>query len=142
MEVSKEFSFELAHSLGFHNGQCSNLHGHSYKMIVTLRSQHLINGMVMDFTDIKDIVNRTIIQNYDHACVVNKNSQYEFDKELIELLKKHNKKLVLVDFYPTAEEMARHFYNMLDKELNQGIKVKEVILYETKSSCAKYGEEI
>ena len=142
MEVTKEFDFELAHSLGFHQGQCSNLHGHSYKMFVTLQSNELTNGMVMDFGDLKKEVAREIVEKFDHACVINQNSTYEFDKDLINLLQKHNKKLVLVDFYPTAEEMSRYFYNILAKNFNGNIKVKEVVLYETKSSYARYTNEI
>ena len=140
MEITKEFNFEMAHSLGFHKGQCSNLHGHSYKMLVTLKSKKLINSMVIDFSDLKKIVNELIVDKYDHACVINKNSEYMFDLELIELLKEYNKKIVLTDFYPTAEEMARHFYKVLATRFNQDIKVKEVVIYETKSSYAKYGE--
>jgi len=95
MEVTKEFNFELAHSLGFHHGQCSNLHGHSYRMFVTLKSNKLTNGMVLDFSDLKKIVNELIVDKYDHACAINKNSQYLFDKVLIKLLQKFNKKLDL-----------------------------------------------
>ena len=142
MEITKEFDFELAHSLGFHKGQCANLHGHSYKMLVTLKSNKLVNGMIIDFADLKKIVNQIIIDKYDHACVINKNSSYDFDRELIKLLTIYNKKLVLVDFYPTAEEMAKHFYELLKKEFNQYIQIKEVVLYETKTSYARYGENI
>ena len=141
MEITKEFGFEVAHSLGFHKGQCANLHGHSYKMFVTLKSKKLTNSMIIDFGDLKKVVNELIVDKYDHACVINEKSEFDFDRELISLLKKHNKKLVLTDFYPTAEEMSKRFYEVLATRFNGDIKVKEVVLYETKSSCAKYGED-
>ena len=61
MEITKEFDFELAHSLAFHTGQCSNLHGHSYKLFVTLKANKLNNGMVLDFGDLKKVVKDRII---------------------------------------------------------------------------------
>jgi len=142
MEITKEFNFELAHSLGFHKGQCANLHGHSYKMMITIKSNKLVNGMIMDFSELKSIVNETIINQYDHACVINENSDYEFDKQLIALLKRYNKKLVLVNFYPTAEEMARHFFEKLKETFNKDVHIEEVVLYETKASYARYGEDL
>ena len=87
MRLTKMFSFEMAHCLWHYEGKCSNLHGHSYKMEVTvegLPSQE--NGMVIDFKKLKDIVNETIIDKFDHSTVLYEHT----DSEIINALKKTN----------------------------------------------------
>ena len=76
IRLTKEFSFEMAHALAGYDGPCREIHGHSYKLFVTVRGIPEQNpnspkyGMVMDFGDLKRIVNRLIVDRYDHAFVL------------------------------------------------------------------------
>ena len=79
IRVTKEFSFEMSHVLWNYDGPCRNVHGHSYKLFVTIAgvpvsdSENPKNGMVMDFTDLKKIVKHEIVDVFDHSVVVNGN---------------------------------------------------------------------
>lgn len=138
-EVTKEFSFESAHCLSFHKKLCKNLHGHSYKLFVTVGRQELNNeDMVMDFSLLKQIVNEVVVEKYDHACMININSGDLFEIELKDILIKHNKKIVELPFYPTAENMAKEFYNKIKERLSNGLILKEIKVYETSTSYAVY----
>ena len=83
IRVTKEFSFEMAHALWNYDGPCRNVHGHSYRLFVTLygipveEQDNPKNGMVIDFSDLKKIVKKEIVDVFDHSVVV---SRY-FDKE-------------------------------------------------------------
>ena len=77
IHLTKIFRFEAAHALMGYDGRCRNIHGHSYEMRVTIKGMPIIddnnpkNGMVMDFGDLKKIVNEEIIDHYDHAFIIN-----------------------------------------------------------------------
>ena len=82
IRVTKIFEFEAAHALDCHDGKCSNIHGHSYKLHVTVvgkpnRSKgDPKDGMVIDFSDIKQIVKSMVVGPFDHALVLEKDSPY------------------------------------------------------------------
>ncbi len=88
VRVTKEFSFEMAHVLLNYDGPCRNVHGHSYRLFVTLSGiplddqENPKNGMVLDFKDLKNIIRKEIINVFDHSVVVSKG----FEKEKLELL--------------------------------------------------------
>ena len=96
IRITKEFKFETGHALFGYNGLCKNVHGHSYKLSVTLigtpitDSNHVKYGMVMDFGDLKKIVNETIVAPFDHATVLNINSPH---KELIKAMQETGHKV-------------------------------------------------
>ena len=75
IRVTKEFNFEIAHALWNYDGPCANIHGHSYKMFVTVIGEPIENGndpkngMVIDFGDLKTIVNEQVVHPMDHAIV-------------------------------------------------------------------------
>ena len=92
MKIAKEFRWEMGHRLPEHFGQCKNIHGHSYKMIVEFEGDLNEQGMVIDYYDVEKIIN-PIIGKLDHAFMVNKN-----DKNVIEFLEKMSSKKVVVDF--------------------------------------------
>ena len=89
IRITKIFHFEMAHALNNYDGLCRNIHGHSYKLRVTLIGQPSNDktspkkGMLIDFSDIKKIVRESIIDKYDHALVLNQNT----DKIIIDTLK-------------------------------------------------------
>lgn len=76
VRVTKRFHFEMAHALRCHDGLCANIHGHSYVLDVTLEGTPLQqdgnpkDGMVIDFSELKKLVNRAVISDYDHALVL------------------------------------------------------------------------
>ena len=142
-EATKEFRFEMAHVLSNYNGPCGNLHGHSYKCLVTMGSKFVDDekGMVIDFSILKGFVNNIIIDKLDHACAFNTNTTDPFELDLLELCKKHNKKIIEFPFRTTAENMSKYIYQSVNELLNKiGFKCIKVELYETTTGHATYTE--
>lgn len=142
IKITKQFSFEMAHALRNYDGLCRNIHGHSYKMDITLAGQPLHdesspkNGMVMDFGDLKRLVNEEIISLFDHALVLNAKT----DTQLIELLKQNFEKIVVVEFQPTTENLLNFIADKLKKRLPGTVKLCRIRLRETDTSYADWEE--
>lgn len=142
IRITKEFSFEMAHALYGYDGPCKNIHGHSYRLSVTVIGQpiknpsHVKQGMVMDFTDLKAIV-KPIIERLDHATILNAESPH---KELSEknLL---FEKLVLVNYQPTCENMLVDIATQIKKQLPENIELHHLRLQETATSYAEWFAE-
>src|SRR5688500_12652818 len=64
--VTRIFTFEAAHQLPWHEGKCRNLHGHSYRLEVTVEGPIGDHGIVVDFAEIKDVVRREVVERFDH----------------------------------------------------------------------------
>lgn len=148
--IVKEFSWDMAHMLAGHDGLCSNLHGHTYRMQVEVSrldggvSQKCgsSQGMVVDFKDLKDIVKSKIIKPMDHCFMYWKDSTDDVEHEIAKLLKKSGKKVVEVSYRPTAEEMALNFFEELSKELeNHKLELLSVRVWETPESYAEFKKE-
>ena len=110
VELSRLFSFEASHELKWYQGKCNRLHGHSYKLQVTISGKLNENGILMDFHEIKSIVNSVIIDILDHSYL----------NDIIE--------------NPTAENTIIWIWN----KLNDKLPLKELILWETYNSFVKY----
>ena len=141
IRITKRFSFETGHALYGHDGKCRNVHGHSYKLYVTVighpisDTTHVKLGMVIDFSDLKVIVKNKIVDVFDHATVFNKNTPHvELAKELSD--RGHN--VLLVDYQPTSEMMIIDFANVIKQELPSHIKLHSLKLQETDSSYAQW----
>ena len=141
IRITKRFSFETGHALYGYDGKCRNVHGHSYKLYVTVighpisDTTHVKLGMVIDFSDLKVIVKNKIVDIYDHATVFNKNTPHvELAKELAD--RGHN--VLLVDYQPTSEMMIIDFANVIKQELPSHIKLHSLKLQETDSSYAQW----
>jgi len=140
IRVTKEFPFEMAHVLWNYDGPCRNVHGHSYRLFVTLSGvpadepENPKNGMVLDFSDLKKIVKKEIITVFDHAVVVSK----RFDKEKTDMFSKMFGNTVLVDYQPTCENLVSDFAKRISSQLPEGIKLHSLKLYETVSSYAEW----
>ena len=140
IRVTKEFAFEMAHALWNYDGPCRNVHGHSYRLFVTLSGTPLDepgnpkNGMVIDFSDLKSIVKEEIVNVFDHAVVVSKS----FDKEKMEMFSSLFGNTVLVDYQPTCENLVSDFANKISMQLPYGIKLHSLKLYETATSFAEW----
>lgn len=143
IRVTKEFSFEMAHALWNYDGPCRNVHGHSYRLFVTLSGTPLEedgnpkNGMVMDFTDLKSIVRREIVNVFDHSVVVSS----KFDKEKTDMFSKLFGNTVLVDYQPTCENLVSDFAARIRKQLSGRAALHSLKLYETATSFAEWYAE-
>jgi 6-pyruvoyltetrahydropterin/6-carboxytetrahydropterin synthase len=132
MKIAKEFRWEMGHRLPEHFGQCKNIHGHSYKMLVEIEGELNKDEMVIDYYDVEKIIN-PIIGKLDHAFMVNKN-----DKVVLEFLEKMNSKKVIVDFQSTAENICLYLLNEIKKvSLPQDVSEIKVRVYETSHDYAE-----
>ena len=140
IKITKQFSFEMAHALRNYDGLCRNIHGHSYKMDITLAGQPLHdesspkNGMVMDFGDLKRLVNEEVISLLDHALVLNAKT----DAQLVHVLKQNYEKIVIVDFQPTTENLLNFIAGKIQTRLPDDVKLTCVRLRETDTSYAEW----
>lgn len=113
--IAKDFHWEMAHRLPFHDGGCKNLHGHSYKARVELTGEPDANGMVMDYFDLKKLV-MPIVERLDHAFICDTS-----DTVMVEFFQKNPLKVVYVDFPTTAENIAAYFIREIQKKLQEKI---------------------
>ncbi|MCL2131696.1 MAG: 6-carboxytetrahydropterin synthase [Lentimicrobiaceae bacterium] len=143
IRITKLFSFEMAHALENHDGMCQNLHGHSYKLRVTVMGEPASNGdspkvgMLMDFSDLKNIVNRHIIEKYDHALVLKSTT----DNQVVEVLKKQYQKIEVTDYQPTSEQLLLNFVTILQQVLPPNVQLFSLRLSETDTSYAEWFRE-
>lgn len=131
VSVSKEFDWEMAHRLPFHKGKCQNLHGHSYKLRLTVAGTVDMNGLVLDFYDMKQIVHEEIEQ-LDHATLLNTG-----DKEYVDIFFKLNTKVVVVPFYTTAENICNYLIGKFAKKMPANIHIITLQVYETIDAYAE-----
>ena len=141
IRITKQFTFETGHALYGYDGKCKNVHGHSYKLSVTvignpiLDSNNVKFGMVIDFTDLKKIVKEEIVDQFDHATVFNQNTPHV---ELAKELSTRGHHVILVDYQPTSENMVIDFSGKIISRLPQNIKLHSLKLQETESSFAEW----
>lgn len=132
MKIAKEFKWEMGHRLLEHFGNCKNIHGHSYKMIVEFEGELNKDGMIIDFYDIDRII-KPLVEKLDHAFMVNK-----IDKDVIEFLDKIKSKKMVVDFNSTVENICKFILNEIRKvELPGNISSVKVRVYETSEDYAE-----
>jgi len=140
IRITKQFNFEMAHALRDYDGPCRNIHGHSYELFVTVIGEPIYNaaspknGMLIDFGDLKKIVRSNIVDELDHALLLNSDT----DESLINELKKAFANIKLVNYQPTSENMLIDFASRLQKSLPQNIKLHSMKLRETVTSFAEW----
>ena len=141
IRITKQFSFETAHALHGYDGKCKNIHGHSYKLFVTVLGTPILDpldpkyGMVMDFGDLKNIVKEEIVDVFDHATIFNKNTPHlDLGEQLIQL----GHHILLLDYQPTTEMMVIDFAQKISKRLPENIQLHSLKLRETESSLAEW----
>ena len=141
VRITKEFKFEMAHALYGYDGVCANIHGHSYRLWVTVKGEvknengHTKDGMLIDFTDLKSIVKPEIVDKYDHSLVLNANSPHA-DLDLSAF-----NKVYYLNYQPTSENLVLDFANFIQKQLPDGVDLLKVVLSETVSSFAEWNKE-
>lgn len=143
IRLTKEFSFEAAHALGGYDGPCREIHGHSYRLFVTVKGHPATDrhdpkqGMVIDFGVLKSIVSEEIISHFDHALVL----RSTLDPPLRRVLKERFDNLVTVDYQPTCENMLADFARRIMARLPEGVGLHALRLHETASSYAEWYAE-
>jgi 6-pyruvoyltetrahydropterin/6-carboxytetrahydropterin synthase len=143
IRITKIYSFEMAHILQDYDGPCRNIHGHSYKLFVTVSGTPIQDenspkkGMVMDFRDLKAIVKDHIVMRFDHALVLSNKT----DPDLIESIKKHMEKLIIVDYQPTSENLVTDFASIIRSYLPENVSLHKLRLWETATSYTEWFAE-
>ena len=141
IRITKQFDFETGLALYGYDGKCKNVHGHSYKLSVTVigtpisDSNNVKFGMVIDFGDLKKIVNEEVVDKFDHATVFNKNTPHV---ELAHELATRGHNVILVDYQPTSEMMIIDFAQKINNKLPKDIKLHSLKLQETGTSHAEW----
>jgi 6-pyruvoyltetrahydropterin/6-carboxytetrahydropterin synthase len=140
VRVTKEFTFEMAHALWNYDGPCRNIHGHSYRLFVTVIGEPLNDpkdpkhGMVIDFSDLKRIVQKTIINKFDHTVVVCKKSPYHLLQKIEQMFDKYD----VMEYQPTCENLVVDFAGRLLENLPGNLKLFSLRLVETATSFAEW----
>lgn len=139
--LTKQFRLEMAHALVGYEGRCSRLHGHSYRLEVTVESEEGClqsvgseMGMGIDFGAIREIVERTIVEPYDHSLLVRRCEQTE---EVVEVLSRHFEGVYAVEWQPTSENILSHFAALLTPHIPAGTRLCSLRLHETEKNCAE-----
>lgn len=143
VRLTKTFTFEAAHALLNYAGKCRNIHGHSYKLEVTVigtprqEKGHPEDGLVMDFGDLKKIVNANVVDEFDHTLIM----KNEYDSELTDQLSANFERMLYVDYQPTCENMINDMASRISSALPQGVALHHLILHETATSYAEWYAE-
>ena len=141
IRITKEFSFEASHALYRHDGLCKNVHGHSYKLHVTIignpieESKNVKFGVIIDFSDLKKIVKEEIVIPFDHATILNCNSP---QIELANKMEEMGNKIIRVNYPPTCEMLVSDFANKIQKKLPKNLKLYSLKLRETATAFAEW----
>ena len=131
----------MAHALHAYDGLCANIHGHSYRLLVTVRGNikeekgSPKNGMVLDFSVLKEIVKPMIIEKYDHSLVLNANSPHR-DINLSAF-----EKVYFLPYQPTSENLVTDFALQIREKLPESIELYKVVLSETATSFAEWNTD-
>ncbi len=132
--VTKTVRFDAAHILTNHQGLCKNLHGHTYRVDISVaQTDGDARDMVIDFKDLKHLATEIICDRFDHAFIYNTASPGEC--EIAAVIEKQGMRTVAIPFRSTAENLAKLFYTDLKARLPELAAVK---VWETADSCAEY----
>jgi len=140
IRVTKEFRFEMAHVLQNYDGPCRNIHGHSYVLYVTVSGtpsadhESTTNGMVIDFGELKRLVEKEIVDKYDHSIAVAGFMPEEKLKEYKRLFEN----LIVEPYQPTCENLVAGFAAALKDKLPSDVRLHSLKLYETATAYAEW----
>lgn len=139
IRITKRFNFEMAHALHGYDGKCAQIHGHSYELAVTIIGTPILDstdpklGMVMDFGDLKKIVNEKVVSELDHAVLLSKDSG-KVSSDTAALLER----VVYVDFQPTCENLLLDMVSKIKPDLPENLTLHSLKLVETPTSFAEW----
>lgn len=140
IRLTKEFNFEMAHALWNYDGLCKNIHGHSYKLLVTVIGEAITDkknpklGMVMDFGDLKQIVKKEITEKYDHSIVLSKDAQQLQIQNITQMFGR----MEISEYQPTCENLILDFAMKIKNQLPAKVQLHSLKLYETSTSYAEW----
>lgn len=143
IRITRKFTFDMAHALYGHNGLCKNIHGHTYHLSVRLigsinnSSVKSFSGMVLDFSELKELVKSTILNTYDHALVLNADSPHA----RLQDLNKNFERIVWMEVQPTCENLLMDMVEKLRRKLPPATELHSVKLQETPTSWAEWFAE-
>lgn len=137
-QLTIEQSFDSAHFLAGYVGKCGNIHGHRWRVLLSVESEVLKEdtqerGMCVDFSTLKEAL-KEMVDGYDHTLLIEKGT---LKKKTLEVFAEEGFSFVELDFRPTAENFAKYFYDAVRKK---GYPVVMVQVYETPNNCATYRE--
>ncbi|MDR2972685.1 MAG: 6-carboxytetrahydropterin synthase [Bacteroidales bacterium] len=140
LRLTRVFNFDMAHVLLNYPGKCNNIHGHTYRLEVTVRGT-LCNdetspkkGMIIDFSDFNDLIQSKIIDVWDHALIIHQNS----DPALLNALKNNYKKIIITAFQPTTENMVCELASIIKQILPSDLQLFSLKLCETDKSYIEW----
>jgi 6-pyruvoyltetrahydropterin/6-carboxytetrahydropterin synthase len=140
VRLTKKFSFEMAHALLNYDGKCKNIHGHSYHLEVTVIGEprnepgHPEDGLVIDFGQLKKVVNTSVVDIFDHALVMKANH----GDELTKMLSKNFERMIYTEYQPTCENLILEFAEKISSALPERATLHHLILHETATSYAEW----
>lgn len=143
IRVTKQFGFEMSHALLNYDGLCRNIHGHSYKLQITVAGEPISepanpkDGMVIDFSVLKKLIQQQIVGSLDHSLMINQNAPTDKLDELGEMYERHH----VVPFQPTTENLVIYIAEKVKTILPEHLELFSVRLYETSSSFAEWFAE-
>lgn len=142
MFITRKLEFDAGHRISTHNSQCRHLHGHRYSIEITLSGNIItdeggtLQGMVMDFSEVKRIAKSALVDRWDHAFLV-----YSGDTKVLQFLQSiEGHKTVVLDVQPTAENLAEIAFATLDDAYQDiygnHLQLERVRLFETPNCWA------
>jgi len=140
IRVTKQFGFEMSHALLNYDGLCRNIHGHSYKLQVTIAGEPMQDagspkdGMVIDFSILKKLIQEQIISKLDHSLMINEKAP--IDK--LSAMGQMYERLQVVPFQPTSENMVLYIAGQVKLLLPEHLELFSIRLYETVNSFAEW----
>ena len=133
MELETSYTFDAAHRIRGHAGKCAGLHGHTYRLELTVSAERLDPlGMVMDFEDLRELVRKAVLDRWDHA------TRLAADDPLAEAIAsvQHEApdRVVRLDGHPTAERLTREAWSAIERALPAHVRIERVAIRETPTS--------
>lgn len=133
ISITKEFTFETAHRISNHLAACKHIHGHSYRLLVTVSAEEIQeNDMIIDFKELKQIVNEKVIKTFDHALVLKRKD------ENIKLAQNIDSKIFWMEHEPTVERLIDYIRLEIQNSLAKPVFLKKLKLYETATSFGEW----
>lgn len=134
--LKAEKTFDSAHFLSNYDGKCSNIHGHTWKVVVEVKKEELIKSgpfkdMIVDFGDLKEDLKKEV-DYFDHSLIIEEGTMRE---ETLRNLIEDGFKITIVKFRTTSENFTKYFFDKLEK---RGHEVKSVTVFETPTNSARY----
>ena len=135
--ITKTITFDAAHILTNHQGLCKNLHGHTYRVDISVAGDESTD-MVVDFKELKHLAEGAICERFDHAFIYNTESKGEC--EIAAVVEKNGMRTVAIPFRSTAENLAKYFYGLIKPLVPAPSALRAITVWETAASSATYFE--